>query len=335
VAAPGTSGNVLTSNGTNWNSSAPSNATITLSGDLSGSGTTSINAQLGTGVVGSAEINNATDLAMTAQQSIKVTDAATGVTNVLVLGHNTTGTPAANLGASMQFLAESDTTNDRTQGSVATGWTDVADATRTSFLELKAVLNGTQHTSAQGFRLWGSRGATLNRSVDPGQGNMDISGVYETAGSQIGTNDLAASATNDTPAAGKIGQTIASAIVSGSAVSYTTAQTKNLTSISLTAGDWDVRGNVNWIMVNNTANTTYGSTANISTTTGTLPDDGYQSAATYTCISASVTAGFNAPLPPRRISLASTSTIYLVGKAPTFAAGTTTAYGYIEARRVR
>jgi hypothetical protein len=50
------------------------------------------------------------------------------------------------------------------------------------------------------------------------------------------------------------------------------------------------------------------------------------------------TSGLNnvagAPLPPRRLSLSATTTVYLIAKA-SFSSGTETAYGYIEARRMR
>jgi hypothetical protein len=52
-------------------------------------------------------------------------------------------------------------------------------------------------------------------------------------------------ATNDDAAAGKLGEIISSNIVVGSAVSLTTNTPANITSLSLTAGDWDVWGLMN------------------------------------------------------------------------------------------
>jgi Pectate lyase superfamily protein len=129
--------------------------------------------------------------------------------------------------------------------------------------------------------------------------------------------------------AGSIGEYVSSAIASGSAVSLTTATAANVTSISLTAGDWDVDGNVN--IAGSTATYTQG-VGGISTTSATLPTDGTEvnSGAQFTALS--VTDGLT--LPRKRVSISSTTTVYLVGKA-TFSAGTMTAYGSISARRVR
>jgi predicted nucleic acid-binding protein len=53
-----------------------------------------------------------------------------------------------------------------------------------------------------------------------------------------------ATQTNDSAAAGKVGEFITSNIVVGSAVALTTGTAANVTSVSLTAGDWDVCGEV-------------------------------------------------------------------------------------------
>ena len=55
-------------------------------------------------------------------------------------------------------------------------------------------------------------------------------------------NGLAGVTTNSNAAAGIVGEYISSSIASGSAVSLTTGVSANVTSISLTAGDWEVYG---------------------------------------------------------------------------------------------
>jgi len=146
----------------------------------------------------------------------------------------------------------------------------------------------------------------------------------------IGTN------TNNNAAAGAVGETVTSALPSASQVVYTSAQTKNLTSISLTAGDWDVRGNVNCFFNNLPANTSYAASASISTTTNTQVDDGFGAGVIATAPSATTLTRIGSlALPPHRVSLSSTTTIYLVVTAPTFASGGFAAYGFIEARRMR
>ena len=309
----GASGNLVTSNGTNFTSSA-----LAVTSPI-------------TNTSGNIGLSKTVDLAMTAAQTVKVTDSATGITNVLLLGHNLTPapTPQANFGTGFQLLAQSDTTNDRTLGTYSGGWTDPADATRTSVLEMKAVLNGVQHTSKQGLALWGSRGLTLNRPTDPGQGWMDVSAGYKIGGSALSSDNLVTSATNDSATAGEVGETISSAIVSGSATALTSSTAKNVTSISLTAGDWNVSGNVVFV---GTSSTISVRTAVIGTTSVTIADDGYQSYNNYP--TSTLSESGSCALPSRRFSLASTTTVYLVCRC-TFGAGSVSAYGFIQARRVR
>jgi hypothetical protein len=141
--------------------------------------------------------------------------------------------------------------------------------------------------------------------------------------------------TGDDAASGIIGQTVASAITQATAGTFLSNQTKNITSISLTAGDWDVRGMVSFSMANFPANTLFLGTGQISTVTATIPDDGEHSYSMLTTGSVVGTGFLSCPLPARRINLSATGTAYLVGKAPTFASGSCTGWGYIEARRVR
>ena len=56
------------------------------------------------------------------------------------------------------------------------------------------------------------------------------------------TGAILGTTTNDNAAVGYIGEYVESNISSSSAVSFTTNVSKNITSISLTAGDWDVFG---------------------------------------------------------------------------------------------
>lgn len=141
--------------------------------------------------------------------------------------------------------------------------------------------------------------------------------------------NITGSATNDSASAGSIGEYVSSLIASGSAVSLTTATAANVTSISLTAGDWDVEGNINYSAASATVTGTQGGT---SSTSATLPTDGSEvfSGVQVTLLSEtdSVT------LPRKRFSLSGTTTVYLVGKS-TFSAGTVSAYGAVTARRVR
>lgn len=136
-------------------------------------------------------------------------------------------------------------------------------------------------------------------------------------------------ATNDNATAGNIGETLTSFLAAGSAASLTTATPANVLSISLTAGDWDVGGNLNLSLAGATA-TQF--SAGIGTTSATIPSDGsevYDGHPTTTLTSKTTLTPSS-----RRISLSATTTVYLVGSA-TFSAGTVGAFGGVWARRRR
>jgi len=138
--------------------------------------------------------------------------------------------------------------------------------------------------------------------------------------------------TNDAASAGYIGEYISSTLAIGSAVSLTTATTANVTSISLTAGDWDVNGNIGFIAASGTLGTVQ--IVSISQTSATLPTSPNGGAYAREEIAFPATATQIIPTGTMRISLASTTTVYLVAQA-TFSVSTMTAYGFIGARRAR
>lgn len=129
--------------------------------------------------------------------------------------------------------------------------------------------------------------------------------------------------------AGNVGEYIESKVASGSAVSLTTATGANVTSIALTAGDWDVSGCVN---LSGATATFTSRSAGISTTSATVPADGTE----VTNTTGTSTATITIPLSPssKRISVSGSTTVYLVTNS-TFSIGTASAYGVISARRVR
>ena len=141
-------------------------------------------------------------------------------------------------------------------------------------------------------------------------------------------------ATNNNAAAGYIGEFVTSDIPSGSAVSLVSTTSKTITSISLTAGDWDVFGSV-WF--------TGGATSTVSllkggvnTSTNTLPANELQCVPfiAQTAVTAFNVNDVGSAIPTTRLSLASTTTVYLVGQA-TFGVSTCAGYGLLSARRVR
>lgn len=138
-------------------------------------------------------------------------------------------------------------------------------------------------------------------------------------------------ATNDNAASGRMGEYLESVVASGSAVSLTTDTPANLTSLSFTAGDWDVRV---MAVFNPGASTTvsdlHTSLSQVSATHDTAVDRYYHH-------STNLGAGahqVSLQLASVRVSLASTTTLYAVAEG-TFAASTLDVYGLISARRVR
>lgn len=143
---------------------------------------------------------------------------------------------------------------------------------------------------------------------------------------------FAGTTTNDNAAAGHVGEYISSTVLAGSAVSLTTATPQNVTSISLTAGDWNVWGNVTHAP--NSATSVAAVYGAINTTSGTFPTSmavGAYFAENFTPLTS---YGSTKPTGMTRLSLASTTTVYLIAQA-IFSINTMSAYGFIGARRVR
>lgn len=140
------------------------------------------------------------------------------------------------------------------------------------------------------------------------------------------TGGIVGTTTNDNAVAGKVGELISSVIAIGSALSLTTATNLDVTSISLTAGDWTVWGNVNF-------NFSVGGQSIFcwaNTTSVTAPDTSLITGLRIAFSGGS--SGVN--IPTRRFSLSATTTLYLTAQAG-FSSGTATACGGIYARRAR
>jgi hypothetical protein len=138
-------------------------------------------------------------------------------------------------------------------------------------------------------------------------------------------------------AASDLGTLVTSSIPSGSAVSLTTATPANVTSITLSPGDWDISGVLDFNPAATTSVTNV--TASVSLTSATLSGQtGGNGLGTDPTMAwnqaASVPAGVMAlEVPAVRLSITKTTTVYLVAQA-TFTVSTMTAYGTIRANRV-
>lgn len=139
--------------------------------------------------------------------------------------------------------------------------------------------------------------------------------------------------TNDSATAGAIGELSPPAqVVKGSAVSLTTNTTANVTSASLTAGNWSCYGAVDFTFGATTSVTNLA--GGISTTSATLgaQDSGFDSAVAAMVPTTANDSTF--PLPTVNFKLASTTTVFLVARA-TFTLSTTSAYGTLQCIRAR
>ena len=167
-------------------------------------------------------------------------------------------------------------------------------------------------------------GTYLVNTINTGASQNNIK-VGNTLGQYRGTQ------TNTTPPAGFIGETIRSAVAIGSALSLSNNVGKTITSISLTAGVWDVTGIVGFVTgattitlnfqagISPTNNTVAGNYGDDTVSFGTTPGQTHMEG----CIT----------IPSFRVLLSSTTTYYLVALTG-FTVSTTTGYGRISATRV-
>jgi len=162
--------------------------------------------------------------------------------------------------------------------------------------------------------------------------NLSVSGTSNLAGLVVPSAGVKGISTNTDAAAGNVGEYISST-VAYNAVNLTSGVQANVTSILLTAGDWDVVGAclidgpvatvVNYVI------------GGLSSTSATMPVSQYRNAMFYQggATPFSTTNVYANP-PPFRFSLSATTTIYLVVWAG-FSVSTLTAGGYMAARRVQ
>lgn len=177
--------------------------------------------------------------------------------------------------------------------------------------------------------------ASSSNAVSDASG-ATISGNYTFSGTQTlssisfsSTSGIIGTTTNNSAAAGSVGEYVQSVVA---AVPYTSGTVTNITSISLTAGDWDVTGMI--VGQGGSSSTLGPNFTNISlfsgaTTTDLVIGDNTQY---WTAAAASTSSGGNVPL--WRLSISGTTTVYLKINS-TFVGGSPTAWGKLAARRVR
>jgi hypothetical protein len=158
-----------------------------------------------------------------------------------------------------------------------------------------------------------------------GQNMLTLGGATQSAifgGAASFAGGLVGVTTNSNAAAGNVGEAIAA--VASSSVTLPASTQTNVTSVSLTPGDWDVAGEM-WTTVAGAVDIEVG----ISTVSATLPG-----AVAVGSSRIKITATSTNPIlgiGPTRVSLASTTTVFLVG----FSNVAGSATGKLEARRMR
>ena len=172
-------------------------------------------------------------------------------------------------------------------------------------------------------------GFTLTNSIATASPSLSATGtdtniIMTLNGKGTGGVATKGTSTNDNAAAGYVGEFVDSGISTVTAT--TSGVVKNLTSISLTAGDWDVFGQTTF---NSQVNSTT-STVGISITSAVLPATGSNAYSVFSC----ATQATLSQSVYTRISIASTTTVYLVGSSAY--SGTAPSWSIeLVARRIR
>lgn len=254
------------------------------------------------------------DVTATGPGSVAATIAANAVTNAKAAQMATLTIKGNNTGGTANAL---DLTVSQVQTMLGTSGTNTGDVTIGTFGS-SPTANGAS-ISGQVLTLQPANGSNPGLITTASQ---TLAGVKFFSSGLLGVTD----ASNAT--AGNIGEAVRAAVAAGSNLPLTTATAANVTSISLTAGDWDVSGMI--CFTGTPTGTVYN--MGLSTTSATLStfgDNAYQ-----TPTSPNAVADNCMTIPAWRLNVNTTTTVYLVARA-TFSVGSVGAYGRISARRVR
>lgn len=200
-----------------------------------------------------------------------------------------------------------------------------------------ATVGGNSHMGASTSINFTGSGATTSTGIRYSvndEGWLSIPNKDSFPGNGLGQFYRKGISNADVAPIGSVGEEITSLIVSGSAVGLTTGVAANVTSISLTAGEWQVNGKA----IFKGGATTQAQTlqSSVSTTTATMNLDGNNFGVTsYPASYVAFVNGDNAVhTGPVWLHLNATTTVYLVVSA-TFTTSTCSAWGVLKAKRMR
>ncbi len=194
-----------------------------------------------------------------------------------------------------------------------------------------AIFSGKLPASDLSNGVTGSGKVVLDTGFDLVSGTFNgaaITDHYTTAS----LGQLPGTMSNDAASAGKIGQIVSSQVAIGSAVTLANGTPANVTSISLPAGDWDV-----WavVMFGGTSTNTTALAASINATSATIDDSNPERTNYFPAQGSPFSYSYpTLPISPSRVSIAATTTMYLVARGG-FSGGTCVAWGTLIARRRR
>jgi hypothetical protein len=147
-------------------------------------------------------------------------------------------------------------------------------------------------------------------------------------------NNLLGTVSANNACAGCIGEYLSATLASGSAVTLTNNTAATITSITLTPGDWDVKGSCGYASTSASTSITRSlcSLSLVNNGLDVTPGRFYDLA--FPAFSPPAGAGHTIQVAPERFSVASSTPVYLIAFSAFTVAGNT-AYGKISARRMR
>ncbi len=216
----------------------------------------------------------------------------------------------------------------------------IANNTITNTQLATNTVNNASFRQSAGLSVVGVTGTVTANVADITGTTRQVLGV-NTAGTSLAFaqpqgDQLKGTITNDSASAGNVGEFISSTVAFGTPVALSSNVGANVTSISLTAGDWDVSGQLGFTGATSTTVSSLG--GSFTTTTGLVSTSAQAFVnLVYSGSPTLFNGGFNSvsmAMPTTRISLTTTTTIFFTASS-VFGASTCSAYGYIGARRAR